>query len=487
MKALFMLLAGCSVCTVVNAQMDNFDEYRKSQRASFEQYKERQRSDFENYRVQCNKDFAGYLARQWTNVQINKGIKSPVIPSPFVPTPKPNDESMITAPKQMPIGDIVQPKPVPPPTRPFQIDQPKEDKAQYMSVNVFGATYRVRCSDKPNIRMDSNNPSDVSAAWSRLSKGDLDMLVYDCQQVRQKQRLCDWAYIQLVKRVSADVVGNADANESVLLVGYILAQSGIDFRFIRSGTRLFVALPYDITVYDCSYFIISGKKYYVLDQKNIGNAEVMDKSFSSQSGYCKLSQVGGMVLPLIPSEVRHLASKKYPSLNVSVQINKCLFEFYGTYPRTDWNRYVIAGLSEECASQILPVFKKMISGKSETETVNMILNFVQTAFTYGYDDKIWGGDRPFFPDETIYYPYSDCEDRAILFSQLIMRLTSLDVVLLHYPNHLATAVCFNQNIPGDYVMVNNRKYLVCDPTGYKPIGNAYDEFKNTKAEVIKIK
>ena len=116
----------------------------------------------------------------------------------------------------------------------------------------------------------------------------------------------------------------------------------------------------------------------------------------------------------------------------------------------------------------------------------MILNFVQTAFTYGYDDQIWGGDRPFFADETLYYPNSDCEDRSILFSHLIRKLTNQDVVLLHYPNHLATAVRFSKNLAGDYVMVDGQKYLVCDPTGYKPIGNAYDEFKNVQAKVIKI-
>ena len=90
-------------------------------------------------------------------------------------------------------------------------------------------------------------------------------------------------------------------------------------------------------------------------------------------------------------------------------------------------------------------------------------------------------------NETLYYPYSDCEDRAILFSHLIRLLTNRDVVLLYYPNHLATAVHFTRDMPGDYVMVDGKKYLVCDPTGYKPIGNAYDEFKNVEAKVIKIK
>ena len=55
------------------------------------------------------------------------------------------------------------------------------------------------------------------------------------------------------------------------------------------------------------------------------------------------------------------------------------------------------------ATKDMATFRPLLAGKSETEAVNMILNFVQTAFTYGYDDEIWGGDRPFFADETLYY------------------------------------------------------------------------------------
>jgi hypothetical protein len=40
----------------------------------------------------------------------------------------------------------------------------------------------------------------------------------------------------------------------------------------------------------------------------------------------------------------------------------------------------------------------------------------------------------------------------------------LDVVLLHYPEHLATAVHFNEDVDGDYLMVEGEKYLICDPT-----------------------
>ena len=43
-------------------------------------------------------------------------------------------------------------------------------------------------------------------------------------------------------------------------------------------------------------------------------------------------------------------------------------------------------------------------------------------------------------------------------------LLGLDVVLLDYPEHISTAVCFAEDVEGDYLMLGNKKYVACDPT-----------------------
>lgn len=117
--------------------------------------------------------------------------------------------------------------------------------------------------------------------------------------------------------------------------------------------------------------------------------------------------------------------------------------------------------------------------------VERLLNFVQTAFVYEYDDKVWGYDRAFFTEETLYYPYCDCEDRSILFSRLVRDLVGLDVILVFYPGHLATAVCFDDEVNGDYIMVGNRKYVVCDPTYIgAPVGATMPGMDNKAAHAI---
>ena len=56
------------------------------------------------------------------------------------------------------------------------------------------------------------------------------------------------------------------------------------------------------------------------------------------------------------------------------------------------------------------------------------------------------------------------EDRSILFSRLIRDLLGLDVALIYYPSHLATAVCFDQEVSGDTMIIGGRTFIVCDPT-----------------------
>ena len=92
--------------------------------------------------------------------------------------------------------------------------------------------------------------------------------------------------------------------------------------------------------------------------------------------------------------------------------------------------------------------------------------FFIEGYKYGLDNEIWGCERPFFAEETIFYPMSDCEDHAILLTRLVRDLLHLPTAVVYYPDHLAAAVKVPEQIPGDYLTSNRGDYLVCDPTYY---------------------
>ena len=177
-------------------------------------------------------------------------------------------------------------------------------------------------------------------------------------------------------------------------------------------------------------------------------------------------------------------------------VNTNLVEFFDSYPSsqldnnplTRWAIYANTPLDATIKQSLYHALGEAMDGKSYPEAADILLDFVQTAFVYEYDDKVWGGDRPFFAEESLYYPYCDCEDRSILYSRLVRDLLKLDVILVYYPGHLATAVKFNEPLKGDYIQLGEDKYLVCDPTYIgASIGMTMPDMDNKSAKVILLK
>jgi len=151
----------------------------------------------------------------------------------------------------------------------------------------------------------------------------------------------------------------------------------------------------------------------------------------------------------------------------------------------DIQYYPQQGLPDATAQQLLNQLKPLIKGRSELDAVNLLLRFVQTAFTYKTDEQQFDQENYLLPIETLHYPYSDCEDRAAIFSWLVESLLGLDAVLLDYPGHIAAAVHFNQTPPGDSLSHKGKTYTVTDPTFINAnAGMAMPQFKNNKPKIL---
>ena len=70
-------------------------------------------------------------------------------------------------------------------------------------------------------------------------------------------------------------------------------------------------------------------------------------------------------------------------------------------------------------------------------------------------------------------------------SHLVRDLVGLDVVLVYYPGHLAMAVNFPNDVEGDYISVNGRKFTICDPTYIgSDVGETMPTMKGKGTQVI---
>ncbi len=348
-----------------------------------------------------------------------------------------------------------------------------------------GLAFYLNNSLNRKCSLNGLNENAIADAYEALCNSDYKPLLADCAQIRKDLRLNDWGVFTLVRQVADTYCGTA--NESIVMQQFLLNEMGYKARMARKATEdkmmLFVAT--DCSIYAHPYITLNGQNYYNLS----GNNEQC-QFYMCQKDSPKAKNSVGMQLkeaPLFPGTVvssTHQA--KGSAARVTVDVPKALMDFYKDYPQCDYSVYFNAPVNAAMENRILSSLAPLVQGRNEADAANILINFVQTAFQYQTDGQQFGYEKPFFVEELFYYPYSDCEDRAMLFSYLVRKLLGLDVVLLDYPEHIATAVRFNGNVSGDYLMVNGWKYTVCDPTYIgASIGMTMPRYKTVSAKVLK--
>ena len=506
------------------AQQDSFEEFRKRQQASFNQFKSDQQAEFDEFRRRVNAEYADFMRKAWENFpaqEPEKPVKEPEV-KPVVfeeePAPQPQDEpapvaqepeeerapkediAPITTPKTQidtkpveiavkPVVVIIPaPEPEPEPIAPVE---PKKEAYKRVTVNFFSTLATIGFPANDNLKLAQLNENAIADAWQQLAQPQYDITVKTALDARKANNLCDWAYMQLLQAACEKQYGKT--NEAVLAEAFLMVQSGYRIRLGMANNKLYMLIASNYDIFDYVYYKLDGSKFYLISQDQCRDMQI------TQAKYGKERSLSMQIskLPRLnsdPTPKRSLTSKK--GVTASASVNRNLIDFFNTYPQacvsgkqtTRWAAYANTPLDKAVKDQLYPSLKKTIEGMSEREAVGILLNWVQTAFEYKFDDQVWGHDRAFFAQETLFYPYCDCEDRSILFSRLVRDLVGLDVVLLYYPGHLATAVGFNNEVKGDYLTYNQRKYVVCDPTYINAgVGRTMPGMNNQEAQVIALK
>ncbi len=365
--------------------------------------------------------------------------------------------------------------------------------------DFFGNKLAIPIDDDCRFTLTGNTNYGVSKAMSQISKNDkYSIVLHECLELRDKLNLCDWAYYMMLKKFGEAFFGK-ECNEATLFTVYLYRMSGYQMRFaFEYDTReLLLLVRCDQTVALTPYLQPNNEPYYIFNKKfpNGSSFEYCDYALPKEK-WMSLSVKESPKLPLAQSNGKRTPyNKKTPIVSYSVYKN--LVDFYNTYPiprdegdlLSTWKYYTQAPMSASAVETLYPQLREMIAGKSQYDAVNALMQFV-LGFEYGFDDQIWGYDRPFFPEETLYYPFSDCEDHAILFTRLVRDLLNLPTAFIYYhQEHLAAAVCFDDGKPyGDYIKSGDRIYTVCDPTFYGcRAGQTMTTMKGKPAALIIIK
>jgi hypothetical protein len=457
-------------------------------------YFDRVSSNFDRYVARIEKNYSDYLRGIWEKCDAHAPLQRPkddvvpvvrkdddtvaidntpapieVTPIAVVPTPKPTPTPTPTpAPTPAPAPA---PTPAPEPIKTTPVPQVKEACVQLFHTDI-NVHYPASLPSLGTVSKDK-----LADFWDELSDGSFDQCLADCRTAQKSLNLCDWSYVNALKSVAEAIYSNA--NEAALLTAYLLNSSGYDMCIARNGNNVIVLLAFEQEVYNKAYFVLNNKRYYTfVDSADSKNIDICTGT-SSDKHSCTLVVNRQQHFAVNKSAPRTIKSTYGTPVSVEVSVNKNLLDFYTSYPSsragnndmTRWALYAETPIDELTRTPLYAQLRRQIAGKSTLEAANMLLNLVQTGLIYKYDDEVWGEDRAFFAEESLYYPYCDCEDRSILFSHLMRDLLGLDVALVYSPGHLFTAVDFNESangstalISGTSLSINGKRFVVCEPT-----------------------
>lgn len=477
MRQLFFLICLFAAFPIKTfGQNQSYEEIYKS-------FRDSAKEGYSSFRDECNRMYAEFLMEAWEWFEGNAPIPQPQYMT--VP-PRPYNEQELHDPISVTPECIPAPlsEPQPKPFEPIR-EGPAPDE-NYFAFDFYGVPAKVRLPQVAKVGLRDVSNSSLSKAWEKLSTNEMNNTIRDCLETRIRYNLSDWAYLLFLDQLSQKFCNNP--NDATLLMAFLFCQSGYQMRLAVDGSDLKMLFGSNHIIYNKGFFTINGINFFPY-----GKA-------SNRLRICNAKFEGETPLSLIIEREQLLGSKmsdprniKSNFLEVSSQVPVELISFYNSYPvsehnrniMTKWAMYANVPLAEKTKDVIFPKLKTSISGLTELEAVNLLLDWVQTGLEYEFDEKVWGHDRVFFAEETLYYPFADCEDRAILFSRLVRDLVGLDVALVYYPGHLATAVEFKNDVKGDAMMIDGRKFLVCDPTYIgAPVGKQMPDLDYGKTQAI---
>ncbi len=357
----------------------------------------------------------------------------------------------------------------------------------FKKIDFFGTAINIPLiqTELPALKNVSN--SGIASYFDRAADcKELVGLLQNMYKQSEELKLNGWGTLKLIQNVAKELYENR--NEQIVFSWFALIKMGYKTKVAYVDNELYLLCNFEVPLYNNEYCEINSEKYYLVLFEGQSNP---DKSFYTYRRN-HTDQVNRLPLYLkqLPLLKSNLVSKTitYQHKQIKVNINKNLLDFYETYPNCDLAVFLSTPLSETGLKSLDTYFNPLLDGKSDFQKVIILLNFVQDGIKYKMDDQQFGKENYLFAEETLYYPYADCEDRVALLSSLVKHYTGLEYIGLDYPGHLSMAVNIPGAFIGSYLVYKNKQYHFCDPTYIGAgIGMVMPEYQNVKPGVIEIK
>jgi hypothetical protein len=346
-----------------------------------------------------------------------------------------------------------------------------QTSADQTGLQFIGQTLSIPAYPTAGTKLTSTGNDDFRQLDDWMEQ-HLPGILPEMTAIRERQQLCDWFYYQLIRRVADQIIRKADDYRGYTMSKWhLLRASGFDPLVVLEGSRIWLYVQTEDTLYNLPGRIIDGRQYICI---NAHDYEFDERRSSDQrsisAGERTSAKPFSFTIDRLPEFPENAYQRKAFVFNVGhrreqldVSLNTALPGLLRNYPVTDYRHHFNIPLSRETQASLVSQLRRKLERMNTPQGIEYLLQFTRHAFPFATDTQVFGREKRLSPEETLLYETSDCEDRAALFFYLVKEIYDLPMVVLTFPNHVSVAVDLKQN-RGQVVRHEGREYTLCEPT-----------------------
>lgn len=472
-KTLIILALGVVSATAVAAPpaSKNFEEFRRGMHQRYDSFREEMLSNY-----------AKFLDGEWVEFKWFPADERDAVPKPQEAPQAP------AAPERIPVTPIASPKPGVPvatapvdnaapakpafdrsstPVDPVASPTPEGDAPESFDFDFYGVSMSAPQIDL-RIMNRMTDTNDYASQWRELaSTRESAHLVNAIASIAKVHGFNDYLTFDLARHYALARFPDASAASRTSLVHYIMTNLGYDARIgCTSDGEAVVMMPCSQTVYGKTYLLFGQEKYYVFTDPTV---DLSSRRMAIST--CQLPAVANtgkkidlnfspVLIPMNPKDFTITDG----NLTITGTVNQNLYPIIYRYPQMPISGYASSQIDPSVRESIIAQLKEQLAGKPQDQAVDELLNFVQKGFAYATDDEAHGFEKPYFFEETLFYPVCDCEDRVIFYTYLLWNVLGVENHLLAFPGHESAAVTLDSSRTGDSYTYDGKNFLISDPT-----------------------
>ncbi len=430
---------------------DDFSQWKAAHEQNFQAHLSSQQKQF---RKMLEDDWAAFTGQQG---EVRDPVPKPVDPPVLVKEDEPEPQ--------------LAPKP-PEPQPPAPVVPSAGDTVLFIGHRLTPPSWSVSLPDS------YRSEAALVDAYTALATSDYQATLSWLENNRKALSLGDWGLWQLIRMVTEGHAARAD--DATLMQWFLLVEMGRDVRLGYADQRVVLLTHVQQMLYGRSYYTLDGQKYYDLADAIEGGVSLHIHGEQSDADSFDLAFHQHPVTnpDYGQRELRHGDNQ------LTFEFDRELARYYGNYPIMDLKYYFAAPFSDSVLASLQTSWASLDDRyESDLDKLNALMQLIQFGLVYETDQEQFGREHYQLPEELLFNPAADCEDRSIFFTKAVRALFRMDTVGLLYPGHVAAAVALPG--AGSRLTFAGRSYLVTDPTYIgSRAGDSMPKYQRASPEVI---